>query len=119
MVRCLTWTPSSPPAAYSRPVDWKLEQHVLQKASRLLQDELNAFATSIEEDEELLTLQLRLRTRFAVFYRLNVKETLRRQLQLLAQLTVLVEKLQEGGVATELCAEVTDPALTPYIGEIV
>jgi len=119
VIRCLLWTPNSPPAAFSKPVDWKLELTVLHKAKSLVEAELNGFATSIAEDEELLGLKLPLRTRFAVLYRINVKEALSVHLQFLERLTALVLQLQEGVPFEELRSNYGESPLAPYIAEIV
>ena len=116
------WTPASSPPAFSRPLHWKLELRVAQRAADLLTAELHKFPTSIEEDETLLASDLPIRLRFAIFYRINLKESLRAQINMFSRLADVVTSLDGGETAAAViarCREAGEQELEPYFKEVV
>jgi hypothetical protein len=81
--RAFNWSSDKPLSSAFYPTDPALEAAARAAAAALLTGQLGSFATSIEEDEALLSTDISLRTRFAVLYRLQRKQVLAQQIALL------------------------------------
>jgi hypothetical protein len=81
LIRKLNWRLGMPRDAFFKARIIGEEVKALSRAIKILQEKLNSFATTIEEDREILSGNIELKKYFAVLYRLQRKEIIRNQIE--------------------------------------
>lgn len=109
-LRAVLWQGNNTAACF-RPVDLNLELRVLARAVALLQEAFLRFPTTAELDKVLAERSLRMS--FAVQYRMQRKQVLSTQIQLLSLLEAHIASLQSNSSPSCLPAN-----LQPYLAEL-
>lgn len=100
-LRKLWWEKNFATDSFFNPSNLELENKALVKAIVLLNQFLNSFSSTLEEDLELLRGELPLRKYFAVLYRSQLKEIIKNQIEYFGYARSIVEEKLSGVSLTE------------------
>ena len=101
-LRRLRWKKNHPIEAFFTANLLELEVEVLNFAIKLLNDYLNTYPTSYEEDVKLMNTEIPLRKYFAVLYRSQVKEIFLSQIQYLNSARNIVTAALTNGISNAI-----------------